>query len=75
MAAAPGGHRFGLSQEQREALLLGLRRGYFDTPSDATLAEIADELGISQQATSDRIRRGTKRVLAEALLSRAADLA
>lgn len=67
------GHRFGLSPEQREALLLGLRRGYFDTPSDATLEEIAAELGISQQATSDRIRRGTKQVLAEALLSRAAD--
>ena len=65
--------RFGLSQEQREALVLGLRRGYFDTPSEVGLNELADELGISQQATSNRIRRGTKQVLREALLSAATD--
>ncbi|WP_290815379.1 helix-turn-helix domain-containing protein [Halovivax sp.] len=66
--------QFGLSQEQREALVVGLRRGYFDTPSQASLDELADELGISQQATSNRIRRGTKQVLSEALLSSAMDL-
>lgn len=66
--------QFGLSQEQREALVVGLRRGYFDTPSQASLDELADELGISQQATSNRIRRGTKQVLSEALLSSATDL-
>lgn len=67
------GYRLHLSQEQREALLLGLRRGYFDTPSEVTTAELAEELGISQQAVSDRIRRGTKDVLSTVLLSRAAD--
>jgi len=65
--------QFGLSQEQREALLVGLRRGYFDTPSQVSLDELADELDVSQQAMSDRIRRGTKQVLSEALLSSATD--
>lgn len=65
--------QFGLSQEQREAVVLGLRRGYFDTPSQVSLDELAEELGISQQATSKRIRRGTKQVLGKALLSSAAD--
>jgi len=65
--------QFGLSQEQREALILGLRRGYFETPSQVSLNELADELDISQQAMSNRIRRGTKQVLSEALLSTAPD--
>lgn len=62
-------NQFGLSEEQREALVLGLQAGYFDTPSQASLDELADELGISQQAVSNRIRRGTKQVLKESLLS------
>lgn len=65
--------QFGLSQEQREALILGLRRGYFDTPSQVSLNNLADELEISQQALSNRIRRGTKQVLGEILLSYAPD--
>lgn len=62
-------HDFGLSREQREALVLGLRRGYFATPSRVSLDDLSDELGISQQAMSDRIRRGTERVLTEVLLT------
>jgi predicted DNA binding protein len=65
---------FDLTAHQREALLLGLRRGYFDTPSKTSLDDLADELDISQQATSNRIRRGTKKVLDEALLDSAAAL-
>lgn len=63
------GHRFDLSQEQREALVLALRAGYFDTPSETTLDELAEELGISRQALSNRIRRGNENVLRAALLS------
>jgi len=67
------GYRFDLSQEQREALLLALRRGYFATPSEVTLDELADELGITRQALSERIRRGNEQVLRKALLSAASD--
>ncbi|WP_435181703.1 bacterio-opsin activator domain-containing protein [Halorussus sp. AFM4] len=68
-----GGHRLGLSAEQREALVLALERGYFDTPSEASLSDLADELGITQQALSDRIRRGNEKVLRSVLLSSASD--
>jgi predicted DNA binding protein len=57
------GRQLGLSGEQREALLLALRNGYFDTPSRTSLDELAAEFGISKQALSNRIRRGTKAVL------------
>lgn len=67
------GYRFGLSAEQREALVLALRRGYFATPSEVSLDELADELGISRQALSDRIRRGNETVLERALLTSADD--
>jgi len=63
------GRRFGLSQEQREALLLALRNGYFETPSGVSLDTLADELGISRQALSNRIRRGNQKILREVLLS------
>ncbi|NHN61440.1 MULTISPECIES: bacterio-opsin activator domain-containing protein [Halorussus] len=68
-----GGHRLGLSAEQREALVLALERGYFDTPSGASLSVLSDELDISQQSLSDRIRRGNEQVLRSVLLSSAAD--
>lgn len=67
------GHRFGLTQDQRDALVLALRRGYFETPSETALDELADTLGISRQAVSQRIRRGTKAVLSEVLLSSVGD--
>jgi predicted DNA binding protein len=70
-----GGHgdRFDLTRDQREALLLALERGYFATPREAGLDELADELDISRQAVSNRIRRGNEKVLREALLSAASN--
>jgi predicted DNA binding protein len=65
--AAERRRRFGLSREQREALVLALRRGYFATPRETALADMAVELGISRQALSNRIRRGNEAVLRTAL--------
>ncbi|MFB6165276.1 MAG: helix-turn-helix domain-containing protein [Haloarculaceae archaeon] len=67
------GHRFGLTPEQREALVLGLHEGYFATPSEADLDELAAELGITRQALSKRIRRGNEKVLEGVLLSSTVD--
>ena len=61
------GRMFGLSNEQREALVIALDHGYFATPRETSMQDLADELGISQQAMSDRIRRGTEKVLDNAL--------
>ncbi|MFC4552549.1 MULTISPECIES: helix-turn-helix domain-containing protein [Halorussus] len=63
---------FDLTPEQREALVLGLRRGYFSTPREVAMEELADEMGISQQAFSDRLRRGNEKVLTNVLLPRLA---
>lgn len=57
-----------LTESQREALLLALQRGYFSTPSRVTLDELATELDISQQALSERIRRGNESLLEQTLL-------
>ncbi|WP_411966051.1 helix-turn-helix domain-containing protein [Haloferax sp. YSMS24] len=63
------GYRFDLTTEQREALVLALQRGYFETPSRVGLDELADELDISRQALSHRIRLGNEKVLRSTLLS------
>lgn len=66
--------QFDLSHEQREALVLAARRGYFATPSEVGLDELASDLGISRQALSTRIRRGNEKILRKVLLSSVADL-
>lgn len=58
---------YGLTHEQRAALLAAVRGGYFGVPRETTLAEVAAELGISQQATSERLRRGSDRVFRRVL--------
>lgn len=61
------GRVFDLTNEQREALVLAVKRGYFATPRETSMSELADELGISQQAFSDRLRRGNEKILQNVL--------
>ncbi len=63
------GHRFNLTSEQHEALMLALQRNYFATPRAVELDELAEELDITRQALSKRIRRGNEKVLRGVLLS------
>ena len=56
-----------LSSAQHDALRLAIERGYFSVPRGTTLEEIAEELGISRQAVSERVRRGTESVLRDSL--------
>lgn len=57
----------GLTDDQRAALVAAVERGYFRVPRGTTLGGVAETLGISQQATSERVRRGADRVLRQAL--------
>ncbi|PSP78200.1 bacterio-opsin activator [Halobacteriales archaeon QS_1_68_20] len=57
-----------LTEKQREALILAFERGYFESPRETTLQEVADELGITQQSLSSRLRRGNRRLIEEALI-------
>lgn len=56
-----------LTRPQREALVMAVERGYFEVPRKVTLAELATDLGVSEQAISERVRRGADRVLRKAL--------
>jgi predicted DNA binding protein len=49
---------FSLTEKQREALSKAVEAGYYDIPRSASLAEVADDLGVSQQSISERLRRG-----------------
>ena len=44
------------------------QRGYFNSPRDVTMAELGDELGISQQAVASRLRRGSSSTLSSTLV-------
>ncbi|RJT07579.1 helix-turn-helix domain-containing protein [Halococcus sp. IIIV-5B] len=50
--------RYGLTDDQFEALRVAHEQGYFDIPRKATAKELAEEIGISHQALSERLRRG-----------------
>jgi len=47
----------GLTDPQREAVRTAYEMGYFEIPRTATLEDVADELGISASACSERLRR------------------
>lgn len=61
--ASHGPSRDGLTSCQRETLRLAHERGYFEVPRNATLGDLADELGVSNQAVSERLRRGCARLV------------
>ncbi|WP_232686987.1 helix-turn-helix domain-containing protein [Halobacterium zhouii] len=56
-----------MTDAQREVLALAYERGYFNSPRDVTMAELGDELGISQQAVASRLRRATRRIVSDTL--------
>ncbi|GGJ08609.1 bacteriocin [Halobellus salinus] len=58
----------GLTDSQREALLVAFETGYFEEPRDATLGDLATELDISQPAASGLLRRGIKRLVISSLV-------
>ncbi len=60
---------YGLSEPQREALTLAVQMGYYDIPRGCTTAELADELGISDQAVTERLRRAIGEFGRHALLT------
>ncbi|WP_232688466.1 helix-turn-helix domain-containing protein [Halobacterium zhouii] len=54
-----------LTDAQQQALSVAFDRGYFRVPREGSLEEIADELGVSQQAASERLRRATHNLAAD----------
>lgn len=58
---------YGVTEEQEEALKAGYDAGYFEVPRETTLTELADQLGISRNALSARLRRGQRNLLSNTL--------
>lgn len=58
-----------LSPQQRDALLTAYRQGYFEVPRRTTLTELADTVEISDSALSQRLRRATRALVEDTLLT------
>ncbi|WP_458209000.1 helix-turn-helix domain-containing protein [Haladaptatus sp. NG-SE-30] len=58
---------YGLTEEQHETLMMALESGYYDIPRGSTADDLADSLEISHQAVSERLRRGHRSLVKNAL--------
>lgn len=65
----PHGGAFNLTAKQRDALVAAYSAGYYETPREITAAGLAEEFDLSQQAFSDRLRRGTSKLIDETLIT------
>lgn len=63
--------RYNLTDPQQTALVTAYKSGYFDIPRETSLADLARKLGVSSQATSERLRRGTERLVRHSLVEQA----
>lgn len=60
---------FGLTEPQREALLLAVEQGYYDIPRSCKTVELAEQLDISDQAVTERLRRAIVTLTSNTVLS------
>lgn len=67
LAALRSGATYDLTDAQREALELAYRRGYYKTPREVSLEELAAEIGITGQSFGSRLQRGTHRLIGSTL--------
>ena len=55
----------GLTNRQREALRTAYELGHFEIPRQASLADVAAELGVSASSVSERLRRAQTQLIEE----------
>lgn len=65
-----GESSYGLTDEQRTALITAYENGYFGEPRDISLNEVANEIGLSSTAMSGRLRRGMRNLIAATIIDR-----
>ncbi|MDL5361415.1 helix-turn-helix domain-containing protein [Halalkalicoccus sp. NIPERK01] len=56
-----------LTENQRRTLETALATGYYDIPRETTLSDLAEEMDVSHQALSERLRRAHKQLVTTAL--------
>lgn len=59
--------KYEVTEKQRAALTAAREAGYFSVPRECSLQDVADELGISRNAVSARLRRGQDALVAHTL--------
>lgn len=64
-----------LTEPQQEAIAEAYRQGYYDVPREISLEELANELDISHQALSERLRRANRVLASEQLDGTSGELA
>ncbi|WP_435362073.1 helix-turn-helix domain-containing protein [Haloarchaeobius sp. DFWS5] len=58
---------YGLTEQQHETLVTASETGYYEVPRGVEQIELAEQLGVSNQALSERLRRGHGRLVTNAL--------
>lgn len=53
-----GRQQYGLTDSQRDTLLFAVEEGYYSLPRGISTKELAEEFDISDQAATERLRRG-----------------
>lgn len=56
-----------LTDSQRRTLESALSGGYYEIPRETSLTDLSDEIGVSHQALSERLRRAHKHLVSTAL--------
>ncbi|AHF98642.1 bacterio-opsin activator [Halostagnicola larsenii XH-48] len=59
--------QYNLTSKQRETLVTALEAGYYNVPQKVTMSDLADELGITQQALSKRFHAGHRNLITSVL--------
>lgn len=66
----PGaGMWYGLTSAQRTALSLAVKEGYYSIPRDISTEDLANRLEISDQAVTERLRRGIETLVTNTLIA------
>ena len=60
--------RYGLTDDQSATLTAAFEHGYYEIPRDVSVADLADELGISHQTLSERFRRAHGTLIENSLI-------
>ncbi|WP_117593162.1 helix-turn-helix domain-containing protein [Haloprofundus halophilus] len=64
----PKQREYGLTTPQRETLVTAFEMGYFTVPRKTNITDLADELGVSPNAVSQRLRRANASLVQNTLL-------
>ncbi|MFC7028783.1 helix-turn-helix domain-containing protein [Halomicroarcula sp. GCM10025324] len=67
MTYSQTGSQFGLTPKQQDALVTAWQMGYFDLPRQTSMEAVAEELDITPQSLSDRLRRAQNTLIGDTL--------